>query len=270
MRVGQAAGMFALWGTQKPPDKVKGNTMKLRSMLLGGVAALGLASSAVAADMGPYKAPAYVNPASDAFNWSGFYLGLDAGYAFAAQDIGLSGTPVDRLQEPGSIGANASGGVGGVHAGFNWQPGPGWVWGVESRFAATGLKSSGSDAFANSMTTSLPWEGSVVGRLGIVPEQRLMIYGLAGVAFGEIKQGIVGPNLLGSANTDNVHTGWTAGAGVEYAFTNHLIGGLEYRYTNLGNHGIALCQVNNCANNNVNVSQTAAWNEVLARLSVKF
>jgi outer membrane immunogenic protein len=244
--------------------------MKMKSALLGAVALVAMAGTAVAADL-PVKAAPYVNTVSGPFSWTGFYMGVDAGYAFAAQDIGLSGTPVANLQEPGSIGTNASGGVGGLHGGFNYQVNPIWVWGIEGRFAATGLKSTGADTLGNTSSLSLPWEGSVVGRWGYVAEPRLMIYGLGGVAFGELKNGIVGANILGTANTDNVHTGWTAGAGIEYAFTNNLIGGLEYRYTNLGSTAITLCSVNGgCAVSNINVSQTAAWNEVLARLSVKF
>ena len=30
------------------------------------------------------------------------------------------------------------------------------------------------------------------------------------------------------------HSGWTAGAGVEYAFTNNWLARAEYRYTDLG------------------------------------
>lgn len=246
--------------------------MKLKSALLGASALVAMVGTAVAADL-PVKAP-YINQQTSVFSWTGFYLGVNGGYGFAAQDIGLSGTPVARLQEPGTIGTNASGGVGGIHAGFNYQISPTWVWGVEGRFAGTGIKSAGTDPNGNTLTTSLPWESSVVARLGVVPaDPRLMLYGLGGVAFGDIKQSVGGPNIASALTpaTDNIHTGWTAGAGIEYAFTNNLIGGLEYRYTNLGNTAIALCSVNGgCAVSNINVSQTAAWNEFLGRLSVKF
>jgi outer membrane immunogenic protein len=246
--------------------------MKLKSALLGAVALIAMAGAAIAADL-PVKAP-YVNAISP-FSWTGFYLGLDGGYSFAAQDISMlgAGSAITALGNPGSLGSNASGGVGGIHGGFNYQIAPSWVWGIEGRFAATGLKSSATDAQGTTLTTSLPWEGSVVGRLGFVPaDPRLMFYGLGGVAFGEIKQSVglpVGQTGVG-LTADNVHTGWTAGAGIEYAFTNNLIGGLEYRYTNLGSQGIVLVNGPNTTPGTFNTSTTAAWNEVLARLSIKF
>jgi outer membrane immunogenic protein len=46
--------------------------------------------------------------------------------------------------------------------------------------------------------------------------------------------------LLGSApfvaNSENA-SGWTAGAGVDYVFTDTVFGRVEYRYTNLGAAG---------------------------------
>lgn len=242
--------------------------MTLKSALLGAVALISLGGVAVAADLPtnlPTKAP-YINQTVNAFNWTGFYLGLDGGGAFAAQDIGLNGS-FANLGNPGSFSSNASGGVGGIHGGFNYQIAPAWVWGIEGRFAATGLRSSITDAAGNTVATSLPWEGSVVGRLGFVPaDPRLMFYGLGGVAFGDIKQSATIPTVT-AFSTDNVHTGWTAGAGIEYAFTNNLIGGLEYRYVNLGSHGI--CDpAAGCAAFNANT--TAAFNEVVARIGVKF
>jgi opacity protein-like surface antigen len=48
----------------------------MRKLLLAGIAFGALIAPAIAADM-PIKAPAYVPPLA----WSGFYAGLNAGYA---------------------------------------------------------------------------------------------------------------------------------------------------------------------------------------------
>jgi outer membrane immunogenic protein len=68
---------------------------------------------------------------------------------------------------------------------------------------------------------------SVRTRAGVAFD-RLMIYGDGGVAFGgfEFSQTEGGKQSW----ADTVHTGWTAGTGVEYAFTDHIIGGPEYNY----------------------------------------
>jgi len=42
-----------------------------------------------------------------------------------------------------------------------------------------------------------------------------------------------------SRNDASTHAGWTIGGGIEAAFTDNIIGRLEYRYTDLGTHNFA-------------------------------
>src|ERR1700742_5223994 len=86
-----------------------------------GLLALAAAMPASAADLPPrnmYKAPAYV-PA--AYNWTGFYLGINAGRGFGSSDwngFGISNSPSGVM-------------IGGT-AGYNWQGmGNPWVFGLE-------------------------------------------------------------------------------------------------------------------------------------------
>jgi len=114
--------------------------------LMAAAASTGLMSSARAADM-PVKAPpVYSAPA--AYNWTGFYLGLNAG-------VGVSGSRVPT--DPGDIIASYPGGLGdadglykagfsgGFQAGYNWQLMPSWVLGIEGDVGTLSTKAAVCD-----------------------------------------------------------------------------------------------------------------------------
>jgi outer membrane immunogenic protein len=87
---------------------------------------------------------------------------------------------------------------------------------------------------------SLDWLGTTRGKVGFVvtPDNRLMIYGTGGVAYGggsshfSIFDNNNGIFYGGSPSSTRV--GWTIGAGVEYALTNNITIGAEYLYADLG------------------------------------
>jgi outer membrane immunogenic protein len=63
------------------------------------------------------------------------------------------------------------------------------------------------------------WFGTVRGRFGYAWD-RVLVYGTGGAAF--IKQNISACDLFAGCVAANSNiTGWTAGAGVEYAFWNN-------------------------------------------------
>ena len=75
--------------------------------------------------------------------------------------------------------------------------------------------------------------GSVRGRVGYAVD-RFLIYGTAGWAWGDVTTGYA---LLGAppfAVSPGTRSGWTVGAGLDYAFTKNVFGRIEYRYTDLG------------------------------------
>jgi outer membrane immunogenic protein len=95
-----------------------------------------------------------------------------------------------------------------------------------------------------SVLNSLEWLGTVRGRLGVAAD-RFFVYGTGGLAFGDVKNSatvegtvttgrVVTPLEPISGNGDETRTGWTVGAGTEYAITNNLTGKFEYLYYNLG------------------------------------
>jgi outer membrane immunogenic protein len=106
-----------------------------------------------------------------------------------------------------------------------------------------------------------------------------MFYGTGGVAYGG---GSANASIFDAQNdffwsgsTSASCVGWTAGAGVEYAFTYNWILGAEWLYYNLGSRtttlvGTGLLNSIIPAGSFVSVRQTFDGNEVRARLSYKF
>lgn len=190
-------------------------------------------------------------PAAPAFDWTGAYFGVNAGYGggklkphFYAYD-----NEFDEYLDA-SASASASGFVGGVQAGYNFQSGS-MVYGVETdiQYSNVEAKLSGSvsssifglDASASgSVKGSVEWFGTTRARVGFTPTDRFLVYGTGGVAYGKYKLKAEGSydigdiNDTGSVSTSKSKVGWTVGAGTEYAITDNLTFKAEYLYTNLG------------------------------------
>lgn len=173
-----------------------------------------LAASAADLPRGPYKAPAYVAPAYA--NWSGFYVGLNAGYGFGKSDWDVP-----------AVSPSPKGFVGGLTLGYNFQTGM-WVWGAEGDIAYSDMKGT-ADCPGGSCETKNSWLGTGRVRLGYAGWNNFLPFITGGAAFGDIK---ATSGTGGSANKTQV--GWTAGAGLEYAlWSNWSVKG-EYLYVDLG------------------------------------
>jgi outer membrane immunogenic protein len=116
---------------------------------------------------------------------------------------------------------------------FNWL-----VVGLEGDFSWTGLKGSGTDSHGDSINTKTEWTSTVTGRIGAAFD-RLLVYGKGGVAFAHDHSSMT--DLSGStANASLTRTGWTAGAGLEYALTQNWTAELEYDYLGFGSQALNL------------------------------
>lgn len=195
--------------------------------------ALAMASPSLAADLPrpAYKAPIYVAPL---FSWTGFYVGINGGYAWADADwTGTSGTASTKPK----------GGLLGGTIGYNYQTGN-WVWGLEGDFDAAWIKDTsvgtGICAAGAGCETKSNWFGTARGRIGYAWD-RWMPYITGGAAFANAK-------LTTSAGVSDSNTqfGWTAGLGVEYAFLGNWSAKIEYLYADLGKAtcGSGVCTTN--------------------------
>src|SRR5476651_571665 len=127
---------------------------RVRCATLAGLAAIGFVSVAFAADL-PVKVPIQNATAADPANWSGWYVGLNAGSTWGSSEtsttVGNGTTGVFLLPVAvagiNAIGAparmNTSGFTGGVHGGYNYRVGQ-WLLGVEADFEYFRTKSSNS------------------------------------------------------------------------------------------------------------------------------
>jgi len=200
------------------------------------------------------KAPvAYVPPV---FSWTGFYLGINGGYGFGQSDWS---DPND-----GSTGSfNTSGFLIGGTLGANYQIGS-FVIGLEGDGDwndANGTTFNGSCAVVG-CTTRSDWLATVRGRAGFAWD-RVLFYGTGGAAFGDV-QGAAGALPFASGT----QTGWTAGAGIEWAFAPNWTGKVEYLYVDLGNFS---CPATSCAaTGGIPTTITFTENIIRAGINYKF
>jgi outer membrane immunogenic protein len=209
---------------------------KMKSLLLV-TALLGLSlGSATAADLAarPYtKAPAMAEPA---YNWTGWYVGANAGYAWSNNSLNSSATagPCDPAAGGGctatpnystlsaigstfSVALKTSGFIGGGQVGYNWQSAnfvagleadiQGLADGKKSVTFASVVPSPAFPTFPLTQTTtvsrSLDYLGTVRGRVGFLAAPSFLIYGTGGLAYGgentstSITQGCTGCVFLG-------------------------------------------------------------------------
>jgi outer membrane immunogenic protein len=219
-----------------------------------------LSTSAFAADLParmPLKAPPMAAPA---WSWSGFYIGVNAGYGFSRDrevdtigQVAANAATVADGARPPFASLEPSGFVGGGQIGYNWQTG-GWVFGIEADIQYSDIKEdvtivTTGVAFPgvrnNHFSQELEFLGTVRGRLGFAWE-RSLIYATGGFAYGGVKNSA---NFFGpqpgnvrqfTGNFDNTETGYTVGGGFEHAFGSNWSFKLEYLYYDLGDTTVAV------------------------------
>jgi outer membrane immunogenic protein len=180
------------------------------------VGALLAAPSAHAADLS--LAPLYKAPPTEvtqAYNWTGFYLGLNGGGGWGDshwQGIGRT---------------DLSGAMAGGTAGYNWQLGRA-VLGLEGDVDWSNLTGTSASPLCPGCTTSDTWLSTVRGRVGYAFD-RFLPYVTGGLATGDIRAAV--PGLPGGTSAN---AGWTVGGGVEFALPGNWSAKAEYLHIDLG------------------------------------
>jgi outer membrane immunogenic protein len=226
------------------------------------VTATVLALSAVSASAADLPARVYTkSPATidAAYDWSGFYAGVNVGYGFGRTRLDSTATAVGL---PPFVATNTSpmdGVVGGGQIGWNAQLNH-LVVGIEADFQGTGQRLSSTTAtpfFATSGSfvaignqnetrdERLDWFGTVRGRVGYAADG-LLWYGTGGLAYGHIK--FTGSDSFpftvinfasaapsGGFDASRNKIGWSLGGGVEGAIArSNWTWKLEYLHLDFG------------------------------------
>ena len=195
------------------------------------------AQTAFAADLPRRPPPDYPTkaPPLRAFDWTGFYVGVNGGYGWGTSRYDFGAAGINRF--------NVNGGLVGGTIGYNYQFGQ-TVLGIEGDIDWADINGSAA-CVAGLCQTKVDWLSTVRGRLGYAID-RFMPFVTAGAAFGDVKA-----NIPGLGSQSNTQAGWTVGGGAEYAFAPNWTVKAEYLYVDLGKFNCNTCGANVKFNENI-------------------
>jgi outer membrane immunogenic protein len=183
------------------------------------------ASPVAAADL-PVPSPPHYDVDASYGHWGGVYLGLNGGFGLGSSQWrqGLVLTNV----------FNTDGFLLGGTIGFNY-PVSAVLFGVEGDVDWSTLNGSVGNCAVNGAGVAAACEtknnvlGTARARMGYAFD-RMLVYVTGGTAFGNVQTGLNPPATFDATTK----VGWTAGAGVEYAFSESWSAKAEYLYVDLG------------------------------------
>jgi outer membrane immunogenic protein len=240
--------------------------MRFAQLAWSAVIALAAVGPASAADL-PVRMPVKAPIVKPAYNWSGFYIGGHAGYAWGREAINVASTrpgdPADFVDAalatgiyPGSLASDPRGFLGGLTWGTNWQIDR-WVLGLESDISFGKVSRSetvNTLFFPFGGPVSVPvqsfgeqeltWLSTTRARLGYTVTDNLLFFGTGGLANGRAEVSNSNTVAVGSGFCTNVGGclagsdskilwGWAAGAGIEYGIGRWSLK-VEYLHYDLG------------------------------------
>ncbi len=200
-----------------------------------------------------------VSAPAGAATWGGAYGGGNIGYGWGKADTNVLPLPdaatfINLL--PTTMHPKPNGAVLGGQIGYNWQSGN-TVTGVEGDLSFSDMRgtqyvspitqNNGTPmpGAGNNITVSqkIDWYGTLRGRIGFATANNWLIYATGGLAFGGTKfSGNTdfrpGGTIQYPASLSKTRTGWTLGAGAEWAISGTSSVKVEYVHLDLGNQSI--------------------------------
>lgn len=217
------------------------------------------ASAAAALAAAAFSALPASAQTTDKSDWSGWYLGVNAGGNWGNTDQKLFATPgngtvvippadVGVISSLGSGGAgNPAGFAGGIEGGYDYRS-TSVLAGIETDFGFLNLEQKRASTFQSGLLITPPimatvgqrtttdWAWTLRPRLGYITGNWLF-YATGGLALGDIKLTTSYSDTTGrAASNERTQTkaGWTIGAGLGYAFAHNWSVKAEYLYADFG------------------------------------
>ena len=232
-----------------------------------GALALVAAGTASAADLPappatPPRAPVYVAPV---YNWTGFYIGINGGWASAHKCwdlLFLAGPALDGCHKP-------DGGLFGGQVGFNWQAGA-FVFGVEGSGDWASLSGTNISLLAPLSTNRSKIDSiwAVTGRLGYAFDSVLLYVKGGGAWVGDKYDSTVTGTGILQTSASETRTGWTGGAGLEWGFAPNWSVAFEYAHYDFSSKDVPFLAPGAIAAGTERISQTV--DAVTGRINWRF
>ncbi|MDH4983583.1 TonB-dependent receptor [Hyphomicrobium sp. D-2] len=204
---------------------------------------------------------------STGHDWSGAFAGLEGGYlaTSASAEGDFTGTirtgsnaanyvwnpyrsNLQTAHEAGNLSR-------GLFAGYNFQLNSPVVFGVDAnagyvaatdvsvgRFTTPAATPAITRTLTTTVTSNVDWQAGVRGRVGVAFD-RMLPYIAGGLAVAQFNYNYASFSLNQTASTitlpnvtnfQGTYIGWTLGAGVEHAMTDHMLFRAEYRHNDFG------------------------------------
>lgn len=160
-----------------------------------------------------------------AASFDGPYAGVSVGYNHDKVGPKFDGAPLTRSVERDSA-------MVGIFAGYDWTLGSHLVLGAEVALNGPADNKLRGDRGIIPIAIDPRLAVYLSARAGYLINGKTLLYARAGCASVRIHTS-VGQAAMVSTSLD----GWHAGAGVEYAVSQHINARVEYRYTDVGGSG---------------------------------
>ncbi len=185
------------------------------------------------------------------FSWTGCYIGghIGGGWGRKTFDVRFA----DEDFAPFSVRDKTSGFLAGGQIGCDYQFAPNWVIGIEGAASWADIKGTTDISFEGlldavesaSVHAKTDFLASATGRLGFAWD-RWLGYVKGGIAWGHDKYNVASTVVFpdwqeaGTFAGSETRTGWTVGAGVEWAFLPNWSAKLEYDFYDFGTRNVLL------------------------------